>query len=90
VQDAVVRNLEIIGEAVNKIQSQAPDILKQHPQVPWVKMRAMRNVVIHQYFFVDLEAVWTTVKDDLPPLRQQIEDLLSERRRDPQHERERE
>jgi uncharacterized protein with HEPN domain len=43
VQDAVVRNIEIIGEAVNKITSTAPDFIKQHPDIPWARMRGMRN-----------------------------------------------
>lgn len=76
VQDAVVRNIEIIGEAVSRINATAPDFLKQHPELPWAQMRGMRNVAIHQYFFVDLAIVRTTVKDDLPKLRQQIAALL--------------
>ena len=50
VQDAVVRNIEIIGEAVSKINTLAPDFINQHAQLPWAQMRAMRNVVIHEYF----------------------------------------
>jgi uncharacterized protein with HEPN domain len=61
---------------VNKINSIAPDFLKQHPELPWAQMRGMRNVAIHEYFFVDLEIVWTTVKDDLPKLKQQVDALL--------------
>ncbi len=64
VQDAVVRNIEVIGEAVSKINTLAPDFIDQHPQLPWAQMRAMRNVVIHEYFFVDLKVVWTTIKND--------------------------
>jgi len=75
-QDAVVRSIEIIGEAVNKINSTAPDFIKQHPELPWQQMRGMRNVAIHEYFFVDLEIVWTTVKDDFPKLKQQVDALL--------------
>lgn len=69
VQDAVVRNIEIIGEAVNKIHVLAPDFITRHPELPWARMRGMRNVVIHEYFFVDLQIVWTTVKEDLPRLK---------------------
>src|SRR5664279_3355738 len=76
VQDAVVRNIEIIGEAVSKIQSVAPDFIKRHSELPWTQMRGMRNIAIHEYFFVDLEIVWTTVKDDLPKLKQRIDALL--------------
>ena len=85
VQDAVVRNIEIIGEAANKIHNLAPDFINRHPELPWARMRGMRNVVLHEYFFVDLKIVWTTVKDDLPRLKQQIDGLLTERRG---HERE--
>ena len=76
VQDAVVRNIEIIGEAVNQINSTAPDLIRQHPELPWAQMRAMRNIAIHEYFYVDLEIVWTTLKNDLPTLKQQIDALL--------------
>jgi uncharacterized protein with HEPN domain len=76
VQDAVVRNIEIIGEAVNKINSTAPDFIKQHPELPWAQMRGMRNVAIHEYFYVDLEIVWKTVKNDLPRLKKQVDALL--------------
>lgn len=78
IQDAVIRNIEIIGEAVAHLDRMAPEFLAQHPQLPWPQMRAMRNAVIHEYFFVDLEIVWTTIKRDLPQLKQQIEALLPE------------
>jgi uncharacterized protein with HEPN domain len=76
VQDAVVRNIEIIGEAVNKINSTAPDFIEQHSELPWAQMRGMRNIAIHEYFFVDLEIVWTTVRNDFPKLKLQIDALL--------------
>ena len=68
VQDAVVRNIEIIDEAVSKINALAPDYINQHPQLPWAQIRAMRNFVIYEYFFVDLKVVWTSIKNDLPQL----------------------
>jgi uncharacterized protein with HEPN domain len=83
VQDAAVRNIEIIGEAVNKINNVAPEFIDQHPQLPWAQMRAMRNVVIHEYFFVDLKVVWTTIRDDLPRLKAQIDYLLTEQQHAP-------
>jgi uncharacterized protein with HEPN domain len=86
VQDAVVRNIEVIGEAVNNIQRTAPDFIEQHQQVPWAQMRAMRDVMIHEYFFIDLRTVWTTVKDDLPKLKQQINRLLIDIKREPDRE----
>ena len=82
VQDAIVRNIEVIGEAVNNIQRAAPDFIRQHPQLPWAQMRAMRNVMIDEYFFVDLGTVWATVKDDLPKLKQQIDHMLIGRKPD--------
>lgn len=84
-QDAVVRNIEIIGEAVRHINRAAPGFIEQHPELPWAQMRAMRNVVIHQYFAVDLKILWTTATEDLPRLKQQIDQLLQ-----PQPPRERE
>jgi uncharacterized protein with HEPN domain len=81
VQDAVVRNIEIIGEAVNKINSTAPEFIQQYSEIPWAQMRGMRSVAIHEYFFLDLEIVWTTVREHLPRLKLQIEALLKERQR---------
>jgi uncharacterized protein with HEPN domain len=78
VQDAVVRNIEIIGEAANQINRMAPEYIAQHPALPWDDMRDMRNIVIHAYFDVDLEIVWQTVHEDLPKLKQQIDHLLTE------------
>jgi uncharacterized protein with HEPN domain len=70
VQDAVVRNIEIIGEAVNHINRVALEFIAQHPELPWQDMRDMCNVVIHAYFAVDLQIVWRTVQEDLPKLKQ--------------------
>jgi uncharacterized protein with HEPN domain len=86
VQDAVVRNIEIIAEAVSKISNLAPDFIREQAQIPWAQMRTMRNVVIHAYFFVDLKIVWTTVKHHLPRLKRQIEDLRDQWRRGAQRE----
>lgn len=85
-QDAIIRNIEIIGEAARKIQQQAPDFVEAHPEVPWSHMRGMRNKVIHDYFDVELSVVWSTVKNDLLPLKQQIDRLLIDLKRDPARE----
>jgi uncharacterized protein with HEPN domain len=77
-QAAVIRCIEIIGEAASKIQQQAPEFVKAHPEIPWLQMRAMRNKVIHDYFDVELGVVWSTVRDDLPKLKQQITALLKQ------------
>jgi len=90
VQDAVIRNIEIIGEAASRIQKQAPEFVTAHPELPWIEMRGMRNKMIHNYFDVSLTVVWNTIKDNLPPLKQQIDALLIAYRRGHKQEQERE
>lgn len=68
VQDAVVRNIEIIGEASNNIQRVAPAFAAQHDHIPWQVMYAMRNRVSHAYDKVDFEMVWKTIGNDFPDL----------------------
>lgn len=80
VQDAVIRNLEIVGEAATNIQRHSPKLVKAYPQLPWSEMKAMRNKVIHGYFDVDLSVVWGTVREDVPRLAQQIKILIGELR----------
>ena len=77
-QDAVIRNIEIIGEAARHIQQQAPEFVTAHPELPWIEMRGMRNKMIHDYFDVDVNVVWNTVKDNLPRVKRQVDDLLNE------------
>lgn len=79
-QDAVLRNIAIIGEAVAKIQKAAPEFIAAHPEVPWANIRGMRHVIVHDYFHVDIEIVWRTVIDDMPRMRQDVERLLAEHR----------
>lgn len=81
--DAVVRNLEIIGEAAVKLERVAPDLVAACPDVPWKLMRTMRNKVIHDYFEVDVGVVWNTVKSNLPALEAQIRSLLLEQQQRP-------
>lgn len=75
-QDAVVRNLEIIGEAATQMMDQYAAFVAAHPEVPWQAMRGMRNRMAHGYFDTNLEIVWDTVQQDVPALRQQMHDLL--------------
>ncbi|MBM2826312.1 MAG: hypothetical protein HW403_376 [Dehalococcoidia bacterium] len=75
--DAVVRNFEIIGEAARNMPE---EVLAKHPDVPWSSMVSMRNKVIHEYFGVDTDILWKTIKEDLPPLKEQIEKILQEQR----------
>lgn len=63
--DAVVRNFGIIGEAVSHLPE---EVKATHPGIPWGRMRSLRNLVIHEYFGVSPEILWSTAKDDLPPL----------------------
>ncbi len=72
-QDGVVRQLEIIGEAAKSVSSA---FRNTHPELPWKQMAATRNKLIHDYFEVDLLIVWDTVQSDLPPLKQQVERIL--------------
>lgn len=75
VQDAVIRNIEIIGEASNNILRADPAFAAQHDDIPWFVMYTMRNRVSHGYDTVDLEIVWKTIHGDLPTLYQQVQAL---------------
>ncbi|MEA3240392.1 MAG: DUF86 domain-containing protein [Pseudomonadota bacterium] len=72
--NAVIRSLEVIGEAAKQIP---PHLQTQSPEIPWKYMAGMRDKLIHQYFGVDLGIVWAVVKNELPPLRAEIKLLLS-------------
>jgi uncharacterized protein with HEPN domain len=66
VQDAVIRNLEIVGEASNNIGKHYPEFVVAHPELPLAFAYQMRNAVAHGYFKVDFEIVWKTIQRDLP------------------------
>ena len=68
-QYAVIKALEIIGEATKQIH---PILRKQHPEIPWTDMMKMRDKLIHAYFGIKVELVWETIKSDLPKLKQQL------------------
>jgi len=72
-QDAVIRNLEIIGEASIKISD---SLKEQYPNVSWREMRGMRNFVTHQYFGVELDEIWATITNDIPILKTQIQNII--------------
>lgn len=76
VQDAVVRNIEIIGEAARNVFRHHPEFATRHPEVPWSDVYLMRNQVSHGYFSVDLEIVWKTLKRDIPQLERRILEML--------------
>ena len=73
VQDAVIRNLEIVGEATKKL----PDEFRlRYPQIPWKQIAGMRDVLIHDYFGVDVERVWGVVNNRLKGLKKELSAVL--------------
>lgn len=74
-QDAVIRNLEVIGEAAINIRSLDPAAAAQYPE--WDQICAMRNRLTHGYFDINLEVVWRTTQHDLPRLRQHLKSTLA-------------
>ena len=75
VVDAVLRNLEVIGEASACVPE---EMQKKYPAVPWRLMKGMRNILIHEYFAVDLEIVWKTIQESLPKLLVAVRKAISE------------
>ena len=72
--NAVIRELEIIGEAGKNVSEEMKD---KYPDIPWKKITGMRNKLIHDYFGVDLKVVWDTALYEIPKLKEQIKDLIS-------------
>jgi uncharacterized protein with HEPN domain len=70
---AVAFELTTLGEAARVIPVETQ---KRYPHIPWDKMQAIRNVIIHEYFLLVVEILWKTIQDDLPPLRVQLEGIL--------------
>jgi uncharacterized protein with HEPN domain len=74
-QTAVIRWIEIIGEATRGLTE---ELRRAHPEIPWRQMIAMRNVLIHGYFDIDLELVWSVAENDLPKLAAQIRAIVDQ------------
>lgn len=72
-QDAIIRQLEIIGEASKRL---SPALREDTPDIPWRRICGLRAVLIHNYMGVDIEAVWTIAKVSIPPLKTTVEALL--------------
>lgn len=75
IQDGVVRNLEIIGEAVKNLPK---EIKNKIPEIEWKKISGMRDILIHEYFGIDFEILWEIVKDKLPEFKRKILEISSE------------
>ena len=73
-QDAVVRRIEIIGEAARRV---SPETRAKYPEIEWREMTGMRNLVIHEYDVVDIAQVWDTVRNQLPPLIEKLTKLVT-------------
>jgi len=74
-QHAVIHCLEVTGEAVKKIPD---DIRNRYNKMPWKEIAGMRDKLIHEYFGVDLETVWTTIIEDIPPLKDLIGQIIED------------
>lgn len=72
-QDAIIRNLEVIGEATKKISDDIRDV---YPEIPWRDITGTRDRLVHHYFGVNLEIIWQIAKNDLPVLFSQIKNVL--------------
>ena len=73
--DAVVRNLEIIGEASTRLPQ---DFIDAHLQIEWVKIKGLRNRIVHEYFGVDLQIIWEILKKNLPSFKKSLVGIRSE------------
>lgn len=71
--DAVIRNFEILGEAATHVPL---EVQNHFPNVPWAKMKGIRNLLIHEYFGVDAEVLWKTIQEDLPGLKKGLVKLF--------------
>ena len=72
--DAVVRNLEIIGEAAARLPE---EFTHRHPEIEWIKIIGLRNRIVHEYFGVDLQIIWQILKNDLPVFKKSLKDIRS-------------
>ena len=75
IQSWIVRHLQIIGEAVRSLPSPFRD---QHSKIPWSNIIGMRNALVHEYFDIDTDIVWTVIERELPILKQEIEKIIGE------------
>lgn len=77
-QDAVLRNFEVLGEAMVQLRDEDPVLLGRYPQVAWKETIAFRNRLIHGYASIDMAVVWHTVQADLPALKGQLQEIAAQ------------
>jgi uncharacterized protein with HEPN domain len=75
VVDAVIRNFQVIGEAVRHVPD---DVQARYPEIPWSLMQGMRHILVHDYYAVKLDVVWRTVQESLPPLLEPLTRVMKE------------
>lgn len=75
IQTWVLHHIQILGEAAARTTD---EFQEQHPDIPWFKIVGMRNILVHDYFKIDVNAVWSVVENDLPTLYNQIKNILDE------------
>lgn len=75
IQDAVIRCFEVIGEAVKQL---SPEIRKKYPEITWRKIAGFRDILIHSYTGINVDEVWGVIKDNLPKLKQQIQQIIAD------------
>lgn len=73
IQDGVIRQIEIVGEAVRRV---SPGLKLRYKNVPWAEIAGMRNKLIHDYFGVDIDTVWLTAERDIPQFKQEVIEIL--------------
>jgi len=78
-RSAILRELEIIGEAAKNIP---PSFKNKHPEVPWKEIIGTRDIIIHHYFGVDLDIVWNIINKNLPDLKKKIENILKNKEKE--------
>lgn len=74
-QDAAIKNFQVIGEATKNLDE---EIISKYPEVAWRQAKGMRNIVVHEYFGINIEYLWNTIQENLPTFKTQIEQILND------------